>query len=424
VSTLSRGGSGHLGDASLRRFRRQSHASRRLRAGARVPWWDGWRVEGPPRDGSGHLGKFGLPGRFKGSEGQLDVGAVGSPRAAPQLRAALPPRVALLPLRRGPLGGGDGRPHPSRCLAAPARARPWLPLLRRAPAVGAGLRRCLGVLVRDLFLRIARRALPAQAGERTGRPDRGGLRACACPRSAALDQGLPDDLRIPLVAALAAPAPRLPRLPPARDLRRLDEARRRAQRLLGALPLLRTGHERVPVAARRRDARGTSLRQGLEPALRGRRTPTPRRLLPATGLRAAIRSRAVGIGRARSSDTDGTRRERTARPLSAAPRRPGARRSRAGPDARQGVPRGPGAPRDPHRRGAGLARTRLPASDSGQGAEGERFELSIRLTTDNGFRDHAGFATNGLFLPTTVTAPLRAPACPPVSNASPVGGNG
>ena len=39
----------------------------------------------------------------------------------------------------------------------------------------------------------------------------------------ALDPGLPADLRLPVVAAVAAPARRLPRLPPARDLRGLDE---------------------------------------------------------------------------------------------------------------------------------------------------------------------------------------------------------
>jgi len=45
------------------------------------------------------------------------------------------------------------------------------------------------------------------------------------------------------VAALEAPAPRLPGLSPARDVRGLDEGGRRGQRLLGALPRLRAGHE-------------------------------------------------------------------------------------------------------------------------------------------------------------------------------------
>ena len=40
----------------------------------------------------------------------------------------------------------------------------------------------------------------------------------------------------------------------------------------------------------------------------------------------------------------------------------------------------------PERRCAG-PQSRMPASDSARGAEGEGFEPSIRLTTDNGFRD-------------------------------------
>jgi hypothetical protein len=41
---------------------------------------------------------------------------------------------------------------------------------------------------------------------------------------------------------------------------------------------------------------------------------------------------------------------------------------------------------------------RFPASDSAQGAEGEGFEPSIRLTTDNGFRHSARIAQDSLEL--------------------------
>jgi hypothetical protein len=107
-----------------------------------------------------------------------------------------------------------------------------------------------------------------------GGRDRGGVRDGPGTEPAALDQGLPADVRLPLVAAVAAPAPRLPRLPPARHLRRLDEARGRAQRLLRALPRLRAGHQRAPVAEER-DAGGPRLRRRVEPALRGGRPPAP-----------------------------------------------------------------------------------------------------------------------------------------------------
>src|SRR5207248_11547480 len=93
-------------------------------------------------------------------------------------------------------------------------ARRGLPLLWRTRGLGADLRRRLGVLVRDLLLRDAGRALPTQARGRADGRDRGGVRPRPRPDPPALDPGLPADLRVPVVAALAAPPPRLPRLRP------------------------------------------------------------------------------------------------------------------------------------------------------------------------------------------------------------------
>ena len=103
-----------------------------------------------------------------------------------------------------------------------------------------------------------------------------------------LDPGLPDDLRLRLVAALAARAPRLPRLPTAGHLRGLDEAGRRAQRLLAALPRLRARHQRVPVAEEQlpaSDSGGPQRCSGRRPGrTRPRRRCMPQRDIAAPSL--------------------------------------------------------------------------------------------------------------------------------------------
>jgi hypothetical protein len=152
--------------------------------------------------------------------------------------------TAFLSVANG--AGGDLEHRPGSRPWHSREARPRLPRVRRAPPPGASLSRRLELLVRGLLLRRAGHTLPAQARRRAGGPDRCGLRARPRARPPALDQGLPAHLRPPLVPAVAA---RAPRLPPARHLRGLDDAARRAQRLLGPLPRGDCHAGRAPLAA-------------------------------------------------------------------------------------------------------------------------------------------------------------------------------
>ena len=86
----------------------------------------------------------------------------------------------------------------------------------------------------------------------------------------------------------------------------------------------------------------------------------------------------------------------------------GARRSRAGPGERQGVPGGPGAFSAGARSTGSEPATRSPASDPPREAEGEGFEPSIRLTTDNGFRDLCCSRLEGLVQAGSVAVVCRA----------------
>jgi hypothetical protein len=168
-------------------------------------------------------------------------------------------------------------------------ARPELRLMRRLPVLGAGRGRPLRLLVRDLLLRDARRALPAPPRPGARRPGHRSARARPC-------------VQPPTWIRLFQLTSGYPWWLPWRHLpRRCHRCRQRVTfavwtRLAGgrsaysALCLAcGAGHQRVPVAAGRPDARGARLRRRVEPSLR-RRLPLRRAVFspPPAG--------AVGVG--------------------------------------------------------------------------------------------------------------------------------
>jgi hypothetical protein len=127
---------------------------------------------------------------------------------------------------------------------------------------------------------------PRSPRPRAGRPARGGARRRPRERRrvAALDPALPADLGLPVVAPLAPRRGRLREVPAGRDVRGLDVAAPRPPRVLGAVPRLRPGDQRVPIDGERAAARGAGVGERVEPAVRRRRSAAPGSLLPATGL--------------------------------------------------------------------------------------------------------------------------------------------